>query len=199
MSAFEVPQWIINEHPFDPQPHRYVLPKMLRRHLGNVCFGVEIGVAYGSTTIALLEEFPSLYLYAIDPYVPYDPKDTMSMSTERMDEMYEFAKNRFEGKHIKLVRKTSAEASKFITDDSLDFAFIDAVHRYEAVREDIGIWYPKIRPGGFLTGHDYCEYWPGIQKAVNERAAELGRELLVWDHFDGKPARRAIIWAMQKP
>jgi glycosyltransferase involved in cell wall biosynthesis len=34
-------------------------------------------------------------------------------------------------------------------------SYIDADHRYESVVSDIQAWWPKVRPGGILSGHDY--------------------------------------------
>jgi len=60
----------------------------------------------------------------------------------------------------------SLEAVLMIPDISLDFVFIDAMHTYEAVKEDIRAWFPKIRSGGIVAGHDYS--WDGVKKAVDE-------------------------------
>lgn len=51
-----------------------------------------------------------------------------------------------------------------------DVVYIDADHAYEAVRDDIATWYPRISPGGALCGHDYYreKHWPGVKQAVDE-------------------------------
>ena len=54
----------------------------------------------------------------------------------------------------------SAETAAQYADESLDFVFIDADHTLEAVRKDITAYWPKIKPGGVLGGHDYDEYGP---------------------------------------
>lgn len=56
---------------------------------------------------------------------------------------------------INVVKQYSKEASKYYLNNSLDFVFIDAHHTYKAVTEDIKYWYPKVRPGGILAGHDF--------------------------------------------
>lgn len=63
---------------------------------------------------------------------------------------------------------TSVEGSKQFADASLDFVYIDANHSYEAVKEDIAIWRPKVRAGGFIGGHDYAPEHRGVMLAVNE-------------------------------
>ena len=53
------------------------------------------------------------------------------------------------------IRKTSMEAAELLADDSLDIVYIDARHDYHSVLEDMNAWYPKIKTGGLLAGHDY--------------------------------------------
>jgi predicted O-methyltransferase YrrM len=67
------------------------------------------------------------------------------------------------------LRKPSVEAALDFKDESQDFVFIDADHSYEAVKADIEAWYPKVRPGGMLAGHDYNEPSCGVTQAVCER------------------------------
>ena len=46
--------------------------------------------------------------------------------------------------------------------------FIDASHAYSDVIIDIESWFPVVRPGGIIAGHDYYNRWPGVIKAVDE-------------------------------
>lgn len=54
-----------------------------------------------------------------------------------------------------MIRANSKIASNFFEDNSLDFVYIDANHAYEFVKEDIELWYPKVKSGGYVMGHDY--------------------------------------------
>jgi len=49
----------------------------------------------------------------------------------------------------------------------LDFVYLDAAHDYDNVKLDIKCWYPKVREGGILGGHDIID--EGVKKAVNEK------------------------------
>jgi predicted O-methyltransferase YrrM len=66
---------------------------------------------------------------------------------------------------INVVRLPSVEAAALYPDRSLDFIFIDAAHDYENVRADIGVWWPKLKPGGWMAGDDYRG--SGVKKAVD--------------------------------
>lgn len=68
--------------------------------------------------------------------------------------------------YIDLIAVTPNEAAAI--DGPVDFVYIDAAHDYESVKADIAAWWPKVKPGGILAGHDYCEAWPGVKKAVDE-------------------------------
>lgn len=69
-------------------------------------------------------------------------------------------------------RQISWEAAGIFREGQVTIAFIDAAHDYESVRKDIAAWWPKVRAGGILAGHDYpCA---DVAKAVREFFDPLG-------------------------
>jgi len=57
-----------------------------------------------------------------------------------------------------------------------DLIFLDADHSYEAVKQDIALWWPRLKDGGIMAFHDYHpehSYFPGVYQAVTERFGEL--------------------------
>jgi len=56
---------------------------------------------------------------------------------------------------VKPVRCLSVDGALLFIDRSCDFVFIDADHKYHAVRADVSAWLPKVAPGGILAGHDW--------------------------------------------
>lgn len=38
---------------------------------------------------------------------------------------------------------------------SIDWVYIDALHTEKALYDDLTAWYPKVRPGGLISGDDY--------------------------------------------
>ncbi len=69
---------------------------------------------------------------------------------------------------MKIFEMKTDEAVKEIPDGQFDLLFIDADHSYEAVKNDIENWLPKIKEHGTISGHDYGNH-PGVSKAVNEK------------------------------
>lgn len=70
--------------------------------------------------------------------------------------------------YVKAIKQDSVNASKRFEDGTLDLVFLDGDHTYEAVKADINVWLPKIKPGGLIAGDDYQPSWPGVIKAVDE-------------------------------
>lgn len=65
------------------------------------------------------------------------------------------------------LRMTTLDAATQFADRSVDFVYVDADHSYDAVKQDIHAWLPKMKDGGILAGHDYG--WAGsVQRAVHD-------------------------------
>jgi hypothetical protein len=97
--------------------------------------------------------------YAFNPKILEDPNWLYEEFLKNVSPVQEI---------INPVRKKSNLASFDYDDRSLDFVFIDAGHSYENVKEDITSWFPKIKIGGFIAGHDYSPKWPSVVQAVDE-------------------------------
>jgi predicted O-methyltransferase YrrM len=104
--------------------------------------------------------------------------DTWEGSVEHRDfkelkNLYDIFKSNMKPleKYYRPIKSKSLDAVNLFPDQSLDFVFIDASHEYEDVKNDIIAWFPKVKVGGVLAGHDYYEnndYAPGVKMAVNE-------------------------------
>lgn len=68
-------------------------------------------------------------------------------------------------KQIAAFKMDSLEAAIKCDDEHAAAVFIDANHSYEAVRDDIEAWWPKVKAGGLLCGHDYHSF-DGVKTAV---------------------------------
>ena len=76
-----------------------------------------------------------------------------------------------------IIAATTNDASKTV-EGLFDMVFVDADHSYEAVRQDIDNWLPKVKKGGIIAGHDYL--WAGPRKAANEIFTDLHVMNNVW-------------------
>lgn len=122
--------------------------------------GFEIGVFEGAFSNYLLEYWRGEKLVSIDPWLTWakdEYRDGCNREQEKMDAFYAATQRLLApyGKRSEIWRTTSQEASVKVPDNSLDFVYLDAMHHEEAVTDDISYWYPKLRTGGMLAGHDY--------------------------------------------
>ena len=81
----------------------------------------------------------------------------------------------------------SWEASRLYAPGSVDFVMIDAAHDDQSVLRDLEAWWPIVKPGGILAGHDFD--WPGVQRALKPWSEMHGVEV-------GKASRRC--WWVKK-
>jgi hypothetical protein len=133
--------------------------------------GAEIGIYNAEFSDSLLRLMPDLTFYMIDPYKhwPDDIYDDVGNDNQEIqDARYELVKviaNKY-GDRAKLLRMTSIEALGRVPDNSLDFVYIDANHKYEFVKQDIKGWYKKVKPNGIIAGHDFSDQFPSVKLAV---------------------------------
>lgn len=87
----------------------------------------------------------------------------------------------FEGQ-INPVRLDSVAAAARYEDNSLDVVYLDGGHGYEQVLADLNAWYPKVKVGGVIGGHDFVFEHPvsraGVVRAVLEFFADKPLEVL---------------------
>jgi len=69
---------------------------------------------------------------------------------------------------VRLVEDYSQNCADEIENESIDMLFIDDEHIYDQVISDLHNYWPKIKVGGVVCGHDYEERFPGVSKAVYE-------------------------------
>ena len=84
-------------------------------------------------------------------------------------DIYQIAKDNlspFQDK-IEFIIDYSTNAIKNIH-DNVDFVYIDANHDFEMVYKDLDAYYPIIKNGGVIGGHDYCPIYPGVARAIDK-------------------------------
>lgn len=136
--------------------------------------GVEVGVQAGIYSEVLCQNIPDLELFCVDPWGPYNKQ-----SATRSEEYYQIAKTRLSKYNATLIRFPSMDAVKGFKDGELDFVYIDGMHEFDPCMLDIINWATKVRPGGIVAGHDYCQYYAGgVIRAAD--AYTLAHSIPMW-------------------
>lgn len=92
--------------------------------------------------------------------------------------------------NIVIHQMPSIEAANEFTDNSVDMIYLDGSHDYSSVLNDLTAWWPKLKDGAIVSGHDYTAiHFPGLVKAVDEFFGTESLEL----SFGGWP-----IWRLRK-
>jgi len=140
--------------------------------------GIEIGVRTGDYSEKILDKSNLCRLYSIDPWIKFKSKEYDDISNfDQKQHNSNYLKTimklmRFKTRSVCL-RMTSKDASKLFKNKSLDFIYIDAVHSYNGCKQDIDLWWPKLKKRGIFSGHDYLngklpEGNFGVKKAVDK-------------------------------
>lgn len=131
---------------------------------------IEIGSFVGESTVLFAQSFKKVI--AIDPFLPdYDPADTTSHMFDFNNVYQTYLQRTGAYQNIETIVSTSDAAVDFLKGPKYDFVYIDGLHTYEGVRNDIINYLPLVKDGGAIGGHDYTteqEHLVGVFKAVNE-------------------------------
>ena len=177
-------------------------------------FGLEVGVQSGHFANKILSKWTSCEKYIlIDPWkhqanykdhanAPQATQDALMNRTQTL--LQKFSDR---GTQLQYIRDYSTNAHKQIADDSLDWVYIDARHDFQAMTEDLNLFWPKLKVGGIYSGHDFCDAdeepspnqnWctfadgsnctnnKAVKGAVEEFAAKYNKQIVV--------PRRETIW-----
>jgi len=118
--------------------------------------GAEIGTFKGEFAKEILQNWSGT-LYMIDVWRPLGEEYLDSSNHAAHSAAYSETMGSISGYEDRgvMIRATSEVAADVFNRESLDFVYIDANHAYDFVVQDIKLWYPKVKSGGYLCGHDY--------------------------------------------
>jgi len=157
--------------------------------------GAEIGVWYGNTSEMFMEVgLRELHLVDSWSVTPYNKETNEHGSYEKYlkryasitggetpedfnkyySKVYQSVVNKFVLKsEVKIHRMLSEKWFKTISDDYLDWIYVDGDHSYEGCLEDLNNSLRVVKSGGIIIGDDYK--WPGqnsgkpgVTKALDE-------------------------------
>lgn len=185
---------------FKNAPHRSVLDRLPSIHAPYRI--AEVGVYRGQHIAILGQQRNNAFLYAVDKwkcdsspdylasgdYVAYDNDATHESNYQTYLANTWFLHDQ---KRIQTIREGSCQAACQFADNDLDLVYIDADHSYSGAKQDMEAWYPKVKPGGWLSGHDY-EY-PGVGDVASALKAFCSEKGLSFELGEG------YTWFVRKP
>lgn len=117
---------------------------------------VEVGSAAGESTEHFAQAFATVI--CIDPW------------PGNMDRYFEIFKTRMKPyPHVFWYREPSIIGAQHVKDKSADLVYIDAIHDFEHLDQDLDAWTCKVKDGGYIGGHDFnLKKFEGIVRAVHK-------------------------------
>ena len=119
--------------------------------------GAEIGVEHGHFSAHILASNAPSRLFLVDnwscPTYP-DHQKKIRQINAALEIQYTSVMKRFlTDPRVFVIHEWSFVAADFFPDEFLDWIYIDADH--VDVARDLIAWVPKVKRGGWVTGHDY--------------------------------------------
>lgn len=155
--------------------------------------GVEIGVSEGRFSDYLLRNSDLDILYSVDKWDTQRPNKMGSIQHFRR------ARRRLaaHGARSKIMREDSRIAAAVFADGHFDFVYVDAGHTYEDCWLDMRAWWPKVKAGGCMAGHDWAprKGW-GVVQAVKDFGVQVNQPWYT-TRFDEPKTHES--WFMFKP
>jgi len=151
----------------------------------------EIGVAQGRTMRTVLRNCKNIEAYwAIDPWVISNEYYWNKFDQSHINSMYlNTAKYYPWFPALRIMKMKSVEAAVIFkkADYQFDLVFIDSCHEEDCIQEDIEAWYPLVKEGGIICGHDYGNKdAEGIQIVVSHYFTGSDYEVIpntwIWTH-----------------
>lgn len=118
--------------------------------------GAEIGVKKADNAINMLKNLNFKEFILIDPFKKYkgyvdvfDDFDTWEITTRKRIRKYE------QMGIAKLIKDFSHNAVELFPDCYFDIIYDDSNHAYKYVKQNLELWFPKVKVGGYIGGHDF--------------------------------------------
>ncbi|CAB9507124.1 expressed unknown protein [Seminavis robusta] len=207
---------LLKDWPYLPE-RRHILPWLEKLKFTK---GIEVGVQRGFLARRTLsvwkscKEYKLVDLWGADPNYKQPGRDTIAHHHAHLRKAQNILKPYTDRSITEFFVMRSVDAAPLFQDSYYDYVYLDARHDYCAVKEDIDAYWPKLRPGGILAGHDFIDApsavaalgpnkdWShcedgtleprAVKGAVEDFAASEGLDIVTThEGFD--------TWLMQKP
>lgn len=117
-------------------------------------------------------------IVCVDTFMAHDNGKDQTNEVRTLDD-FKRAVSRFQNVSWFVGTSEQAAISADGPQGQFDMIFIDAMHTYAACKQDIELWWPRLKPGGIMAFHDYGHTlnkdgsvaggFPGVTQAVNEK------------------------------
>lgn len=179
-----------NKFKFD----RNKLMSVIGDHIDSVDVAVEVGTYKGEFAVSMIDRLDPVNFYAVDPLRLYPGMNSNPgfefVRQSLLDQLADKVNHTMSVRGHTLIRETSDKASQQFEDNSVDVVYLDADHSFKGCSNDIDLWFPKVKEGGILAGHDYCNgnvakgHVYGVIQAVALLVDEHNLELFLTDERD---------------
>lgn len=135
---------------------------------------LEVGSFMGGSTAIMAQRIrdsglKNISFYSVDPWLG-SVFDSESIREALPADYYSEVKKALTelgvNSYVNLIQATSEVAKNILEGKKFDLVFIDGLHDYEHVIQDLSLWWPTVKPGGVIAGDDWSA--SGVQKAVKE-------------------------------
>lgn len=178
-----------------PRCRQVLLPLDTRGKLATILeseqahVGVEIGVQAGYFAETILRQWShNTKYYLVDIWAPLtNYLDAANVEQDEQNRIFRQAQENLKpySNQTVFLKMTTLEGAEHIEDDSVDYIYVDARHDYCGVRQDLDAYWPKLKHGGILAGHDFVtnaelqdmspdQDWSLCQDGTRNEAAVLG-------------------------
>jgi hypothetical protein len=143
------------------------LTLLLEKIEGNELTLVEIGSFMGESMEIFARSGKFKKIYCVDPWKNgYDLTDGSSHIVESAESSFDVRHANYN--FVEKIKLESLVASEKFADESIDMIYIDGNHQPDMVKKDILSWYPKVKKGGYICGHDWFYNEGLIQSTIIE-------------------------------
>jgi hypothetical protein len=171
--------------------------------------GAEIGVAEGCFSEQLIKVCQPRFLYLIDTWkhnpAPEVQSDAANVSQKVQDARFRNVLQRFghrgvDNTRVLIIRADSVTAARLFDFDFFDWIHIDGDHTRAG--EDAEAYWPKMKRGAWMTGHDFTMAPPHITVRDTIKAFAYRHQVQI--HVAGSASqdvyeRNYPTWVIQKP
>jgi len=150
----------------------------LLKYLPQNGYVAELGVDEGDFSKLILSINHPKELVLIDTW------SSRRYNEKKMDIVKKKFKDEISSGKIKIIREKSEVALEQFKDNYFYWIYIDTAHTYEQTSKELEISRFKIKRGGIIAGHDYCQgsvekaFHYGVIRAVNEFCLKYDWEII---------------------